>query len=168
MPDRELQGKLVEAAVAYAGRGLPVFPCKGKMPRTEHGFQDASTDHETVLTWWTRWPEAAIGIPTGAVSGLIVLDVDVQHGGAGTLAELERKHGKLPKAPEVLTGGGGKHFYFAHPGEHVQSSVGKLGAGLDVRGDGGYVIAPPSTHANGRAYCWLHPQRRLELPRPPS
>jgi hypothetical protein len=167
-PDQELQAKLLEAAVAYAGRGLPVFPCNGKVPLTEHGFQDASADMETVLAWWTRWPEAAIGIPTGAVSGLFVLDVDVQHGGAGTLAALERKHGVLPPAPEVLTGGGGKHLYFAHPGQPVQNSAGKLGPGLDVRADGGYVIAPPSLHANGRAYRWLRSGRKLELPEPPA
>jgi len=159
---------LIEAAVAFARRGLPVFPCNGKVPLTEHGFQDASTETEAVLTWWTRWPEAAIGIPTGAVSGLFVLDVDVQHGGAGTLAELERKHGKLPQAPEVLTGGGGKHLYFRHPGREVQSTAGKLGPGVDVRADGGYVIAPPSLHASGRAYRWLRSGRKLELPEPPA
>lgn len=159
---------MLEAAVAYAGRGLPVFPCNGKVPLTEHGFLDASTEAEAVLAWWTRYPEAAIGIPTGAASGLLVLDVDVQHGGAGTLAELERKHGKLPQAPEVLTGGGGKHMYFAHPGYEVQSSAGKLGPGLDVRADGGYVVAPPSLHASGRPYRWLHAQKKLVLSQPPE
>jgi hypothetical protein len=168
VPDRELQAKLIEAAVAYAGRGLPVFPCKGKVPLTEHGFQDASTDAEAVLTWWTRWPDASVGIPTGKVSGLVVLDVDVQHGGARTLAEVERKHRKLPTAPEVLTGGGGKHIYFAHPGWEVQSSAGKIGPGIDVRGDGGYLIAPPSRHPNGREYRWLTSGSKLELPAPPS
>jgi hypothetical protein len=167
VPDRERQTELIEAAVAYVGRGLPVFPCRGKVPLTEHGFQDASTDTDAVLTWWTRWPEAAIGIPTGTVSGLVVLDVDVQHGGAGTFAELERKRGKLPDAPEVLTGGGGKHIYFAHPGREIRNSAGKLGPGLDVRGDHGYVIAPPSGHESGRQYRWLRPQRKLELPEPP-
>jgi hypothetical protein len=168
VPNRERQAKLIEAAVEYAGRGLPVFPCNGKLPRTEHGFQDASTDTEAVLAWWTRWPEANIGIPTGAASGLVVLDVDVQHGGAGALAELERKHGKLPRAPEVLTGGGGKHLYFAHPGREVRNSAGKLGPGLDVRADGGYVIAPPSLHPSGRPYRWLRGEGKLELPAPPA
>jgi hypothetical protein len=163
MPDRERQAELLEAAVAYAGRGFPVFPCKGKLPLTEHGFHDASTDTEQVLTWWTHWPEANIGMPTGAASGFVVLDVDVQHGGAGTLKELEGAQGKLPAAPEVLTGGGGKHVYFAHPGREIRNSAGKLGPGLDVRGDGGYVIAPPSVHGNGRAYKWLR-----ELGAPPS
>jgi hypothetical protein len=121
--------ELLEAAVAYADRGLPVFPCKGKLPLTQHGFQDASTDHKQVLAWWKHWPEANIGVRTGLDSMLVVLDVDVQHGGGGSLAELVRKQGALPSAPEVLTGGGGKHFYFAHPGREIRNSAGKLGPG---------------------------------------
>jgi Bifunctional DNA primase/polymerase, N-terminal/Primase C terminal 1 (PriCT-1)/DeoR-like helix-turn-helix domain len=168
VPDRELQARLLETALGYAGRGLPVFPCRarGKVPLTEHGFQDASTDTATVLAWWTQWPEANIGLATGAASGLVVLDVDVQHGGQGTLNERERERGKLLRAPEVLTGGGGKHVYFAHPGGELRNSAGQLGPGLDVRGDGGYVIAPPSVHESGRAYKWL---RELgTLPAPPA
>jgi DNA-binding transcriptional ArsR family regulator len=111
-----------------------------------------------VLAWWKRWPDANIGLRTGLDAMLIVLDVDVQHGGAGTLAGLVKKNGSLPTdAPEVLTGGGGKHIYFCHPGREVRSSAGKLGPGLDIRGDGGYVIAPPSLHENGRAYKWTRP-----------
>jgi hypothetical protein len=74
------QAELLEAALTYAGRGLHVFPCRGKLPRTEHGFQDASTDTDTVISWWQRWPDANIGIATGTASGLVVLDVDTQHG----------------------------------------------------------------------------------------
>jgi hypothetical protein len=110
-----------------------------------------------VLAWWKHWPEANIGIRTGLDSMLVVLDIDVQHGGGGTLAELVKRHGELPAAPEVLTGGGGKHLYFAHPGREIRNSAGKLGPGLDVRGEGGYVIAPPSVHENGRAYKWTRP-----------
>lgn len=161
--DRERQAELMEAAAGYAGRGLPVFPCQGKTPLTEHGFHDASMDAATVLTWWTRWPEANIGIPTGAVSGLDVLDVDVQHGGQGTLAELERKHGKLPATVEVLTPSGGRHHWFAH-GRELKSTAGKLGSGVDTRGEGGYVLVPPSASENGRAYKFLHERERAELP----
>jgi Bifunctional DNA primase/polymerase, N-terminal/Primase C terminal 1 (PriCT-1)/DeoR-like helix-turn-helix domain len=170
MADRARPAELLEAALEYAGRGLPVFPChaRGKTPLTEHGLHDASTDTTAVLTWWTRWPEANIGIVTGAASGLVVLDVDVQHGGQRSLAALEAEHGKLAATPEVLTGGGGKHLYFAHPGETVGNSAGRLGAGLDIRGDGGYVVAPPSLHASGRPYKWLRPGRKLELGQPPA
>ena len=162
MSDGEQQAKLIEAAVAYAGRGLPVFPCNGKVPLTEHGFQDASTDPKSVLTWWTRWPTANVGMPTGEASGVVVLDVDVQHGGTGTLAELERRHGKLPPTAEVLTPSGGRHYWFSH--RPLKSTAGVLGEGLDTRGEGGYVVLPPSVGENGRPYMFLQKRDRAELP----
>ena len=121
------------------------------MPRIEGGLKRASVDVAVVAGWWSRWPDAAVGIRTGAESGLVVLDVDPEHGGAETLAALERQHGPLP-GPHVRTGGGGRHYFFAHPGGEVRNSAGRLGPGLDVRGDGGYVVAPPSPHESGRAY----------------
>jgi hypothetical protein len=160
MPNRERQAELIEAAVAYAGRGFPVFPCNAKVPLTEHGFQDASTDSEAVLAWWTRWPEANIGMPTGETSGVVVLDVDVQHGGAGTLAKLEREHGRLPATVEVLTPSGGRHYWFSH--RPLKSTAGTLGEGVDTRG--GYVVLPPSVGENGRPYKFLHRRDRAELP----
>ncbi len=159
-------GDLLSAALDYVARGWAVFPCKprAKVPATIDGFKSATTDADTVREWWRRWPEANVAIRTGAESDLVVLDVDVQHGGAGTLAELERERGKLPKTPRVLTGGGGQHVYFRHPGDEVRNSAGRLGPGLDVRGDGGYVVAPPSVHENGRDYKWLiAPERPSEL-----
>jgi len=175
----------MEAAVSYAGRGLLVFPLHSphqggcscgkpecaspaKHPRTPNGLRDGTTDENTVMAWWSRWRNANIGIVTGAASGLVVLDIDVQHGGQRSLAELEAEHEKLAATPEVLTGGGGKHLYFRHPGETVGNSAGRLGAGLDIRGDGGYVVAPPSLHASGRPYKWLRPGRKLELDEPPA
>jgi len=159
-------GDVLAAALDYVARGWPVFPCKprAKVPATIDGFKSATTDADTVREWWRRWPDANVAIRTGAESDLVVLDVDVQHGGAGTLAELERERGKLPKTPRVLTGGGGQHVYFRHPGDEVRNSAGRLGPGLDVRGDGGYVVAPPSVHENGRDYKWLiAPERPSEL-----
>jgi DNA-binding transcriptional ArsR family regulator len=156
MPDAELQAVLREAAVEYAGRGLPVFPCRGKEPLTEHGFHDASTDIETVLAWWKRWPTANVAVRTGVQSGLVVLDVDAG-GGAGSLRRLEVERGKLPATAEALTGGGGRHYLFRHPGQEVRNSAGKLGTGIDVRGDGGYIVAPPSVHESGRVYRWIRP-----------
>lgn len=172
MPDANSKkvaaGGTLAAAVSFAIAGVPVFPCAGKVPRLPRGLNSASTDPEQVAEWWSRWPDASIGLVTGAASGLIVLDVDVQHGGQGTLLELERKHGKLPKAAEVLTGGGGKHVYFRHPGYEVRNSAGRLGPGLDIRGDGGYVIAPPSVHASGREYKWLRPLGSVHPFDPPA
>ncbi len=161
--------ELAAAAIAFARSGLAVFPLKmrEKTPATPDGFKSATTDELQVRAWWQRWPDANIGIRTGRESGLVVLDVDVQHGGLGALVELERERGKLPATAQTLTGGGGRHYLFRHPGVEIRNSTGKLGAGLDVRGDGGYIVAPPSVHANGRAYRWM---RRLErgLADPPA
>lgn len=84
----------------------------------------------------------------------MVVDVDTAHGGGRSIRELMERHGALRDAPRARTGSGGWHLLFAHPGERVPNSAGRLGVGIDVRGDGGYVIAPPSTHASGRLYRW--------------
>jgi hypothetical protein len=159
-------------ALALASRGWAVFPlhtprgggcscgrpgCEdtGKHPRTRNGLKDATTDPEAIARWWGMWPDANIGVRTGQESGIVVLDIDPRHGGDDALHELEQAHGALPRTVESLTGSGGRHIYFKHPDRAIPNSVGKLAPGLDVRADGGYVIAPPSVHANGRAYCWL-------------
>ena len=158
----------MEAAVAYVGRGLPVFPVRGKVPLTPHGFHDASTDTEAVLTWWQRWPDANVGVPTGHVSGVDVLDVDTQHGGARTLAQLERERGKLPPTIEVLTPSGGRHYWFAHTGRALKSGAGVLGPGLDTRGEGGYIVVPPSIGDNGRLYRFVRDPEKTDPAEPPE
>jgi putative DNA primase/helicase len=95
-----------------------------------------------------------VGLRTGAGSNLVVLDIDVKSDGEASLTALEAEYGRLPVTVTVRTGGGGRHFFFAHPGEELRNSAGKLGPGLDIRGDGGYVVAPPSRHASGRCYAW--------------
>jgi putative DNA primase/helicase len=159
------------AALKYAGRGWHVFPlygsrghvctcgrpsCSspGKHPRLSGGFKEATTDPEQVRAWWARWPEANIGVRTGVESGIVVVDVDPDSGGEKSLRRLEDLYGVLPSTVVSITGGGGQHFVFRHPGVDVRNSAGRLGPGLDVRGDGGYVVAPPSVHASGRAYLW--------------
>jgi hypothetical protein len=112
----------------------------------------AAADPRTVRRWWRRWPDANVGLRTGAASGLVVLDVDHGHGGEASLAQLVDAHEALPATLEVRTGGGGRHIYFTHPGGRVANSAGGLGPGLDVRGDGGYILAPPSRHASGATY----------------
>src|SRR5712692_5206036 len=150
------------AALHYAARGWHVLPLQpgGKMPfgpLAPRGLLDATTDTETIRHWWTTAPDANVGIRTGAVSGFVVLDVDPRHEGDDSLWELQGRHQRLPDTIMALTGGGGSHWLFAHPGQGVvirnATSLGGL-PGLDVRGDGGYIVAPPSWHPNGRRYEW--------------
>jgi hypothetical protein len=104
--------------------------------------------------WWRTWPTANIGVATGARSGLFVLDVDPDKGGDATLGMLLSEHGMLPPTVEAITGSGGHHYLFAHPGRHTPNSSQKLGPGLDVRGDGGYIVVAPSSHRSGNTYEW--------------
>jgi hypothetical protein len=139
-----------EAALQFGADGLRVLPLKAgeKTPLTTHGIKDATTEAETIARWWKRWPKANIGIATG--SGLIVIDADGKEGVA-TLRALEKELGKLPVTYRVRTGGGGLHLYFDCD-EPIRNSAGRLGAKLDVRGEGGYVVAPPSVHESGKVY----------------
>ena len=97
-----------------------------------------------------------------------MLDVDAQHGGMGTLAQLEREHGKLPPTVEVLTPSGGRHYHFRHSGRQLKTGVGVLGHGLDTRGEGGYAVLPPSVGVNGRAYKYMRPPEKVEQAEPPA
>jgi hypothetical protein len=141
------------AALEYAASGRRVFPCAPgtKRPATVYGLHDATLDPDVIRGWWERWPRANVAIRTGAVSGLVVLDVDMPEGFASHEA-LEAKQGRLPVTYTTTMPSGGKHYYFRHPGGTVPNSAGKLGPGLDVRGDGGYVVAPPSRLVNGGNY----------------
>lgn len=131
------------------------------------GLTVASVDPATIEGWWRRWPSANLAIRTGAVSGLVVLDVDPGHGGDESLEALLSDHGPLPPGTVVRTGSGGRHFYFGHPGGVIRNDAGRrLGPGLDIRSDGGYVIAPPSSHTSGTKYRWE--SRDRHLPNPPD
>lgn len=163
--------RMGKAAEWYGQKGYPIFPlhsaeggrcscgraaCEspGKHPRIVLWPENATAFKEMIRSWWRRWPEANIGLVTGEPSGLVVLDVDPRHGGEASLDELERRFGELPPTAEAMTGGGGRHLLFRHPGHPVPNSAGALGPGLDVRGDGGYIVAPPSIHASGLMYAW--------------
>jgi hypothetical protein len=127
----------------------------GKHPRISDPARSASTDPATLKDWWRRWPDANVGIATGAGSNAVVLDVDPDRGGEATLQRLQREHGPLPRTPEDKTGTG-FHLWFRHPGPGcvVPSRTDGLGPGLDVRGDRGLVVAPPSLHQSGCLYEW--------------
>lgn len=146
-------------ALLYVEKGWPVFPCSGKTPRTEHGFKNASRKPKQLLAWWREDPHLNIGVPMGAVSGLLGLDVDPRHGGDETLEALEGRHGRLPDTVVSLTGGGGVHHLLRHPGGTIKPRT--LGPGVELKGDGSYLIFPPSRHPDtGRAYAWnleFHP-----------
>ncbi|MFZ5865810.1 MAG: bifunctional DNA primase/polymerase [Thermodesulfobacteriota bacterium] len=123
----------------------------GKHPLLMGWTRDATTVETKIHEWWTKYSHANIGIATGR--GLFVLDVDPRHGGDVSLDDLEHKRGKLPETVTVLTGGGGEHRYFLVPdGVKISNSTAKIGVGLDIRGDGGYVVAPGSLHTSGRRY----------------
>ncbi len=141
-------------ALACIERGWQVFPVDGKKPRTPHGFQDATLDKGTIERWYKHFPNAGLGIRTGAESNLLVLDFDKKTGGLESMHDLERKHGKLPDTVTALSGGGGMHLYYQHPGFEVKPSVGELAKGVDVRADSTYVVAPPSPHKSGNKYEW--------------
>ncbi|MDE7054921.1 MAG: bifunctional DNA primase/polymerase [Oscillospiraceae bacterium] len=149
--------KLRGYAQSCARFGLRVFPCKpkGKAPATAHGCKDASADPGQIAAWWDGTYLYNVAIATGG--GIVVLDVDVNHNagkyGDETLAELEQLHGPLPETWTCLTGGGGIHYYFRCDDPALTVGTG-FAPGLDYRGAGGYVIAPPSTHESGREYVW--------------
>lgn len=132
--------------------GDPRCPSPGKHPLTKHGVKEATTDLATIRNWWHRWPSANIGVATGKISGFFALDLDGQDG-EETLATWQLEHGPLPDTPTSRTGSGGRHLTFAYPGLPIQNKV-RIGPGVDVRGDGGYIVVPPSIHVSGRRYTW--------------
>ena len=144
---------LLAAALEYAGEHLPVFPCspRGKEPAIKRGFHAATTNPETIKRYW-RIADRNIGIPTGSVSGVWILDVDGEDGEA-TLRGLQARLGALPRTREVITGGG-RHLWFRYTGPIPSTADTRIGAGVHTRGDGGYVVVPPSVHASGRIYQW--------------
>jgi hypothetical protein len=145
---------------------LPVRPREKRPLIRWEELQHRRAEPTEMERWFERWPSANLGVVTGAVSGLVVIDIDPAHGGMDSLAEIERRHGKLPPTPEARTGGGGRHLYLRHPGGEVHNRVGLL-PGIDLRGDGGYVVAPPSIHPSGRPYVWLEGREPDILPLAP-
>jgi putative DNA primase/helicase len=144
-------------------RKVPVFPCtRDKKPRIKNGFKSATTDERQVRTWWEKWPHASIGMPTGTVSGKLVLDVDPRNGGDKSLEVLLETYGRLPETSHAITGGGGDHYFFDVHGLTIPS--GELAPGIDIKAEGGYVILPPSSHASGKRYEWTNNTNVSDMP----
>lgn len=164
-PQRPSPSMLV-AARYYAHAGLAVFPLRprAKIPLTEHGCLDATTDLDQIRAWWQRWPDANVGIATGEPSGVWVLDVDGAEGEAALL-ELQANHGILPEVLEARTKRG-RHLYFTLD-PRVRNSAKRLPL-LDTRSTGGYVVAPPSIHPDGDTYVWAEGKGPRELKPAPA
>lgn len=171
-------------ALKLAKRGLRIFPvhsiqdgrctcgnlqctAPGKHPRTSHGHKDGTTNTEQISKWWAAKPFSNIGLVTGKISGFFVLDIDPRNGGEESLEELERIYGKIPKTKLVLTGGGGQHLYFSYPRVNIGCRS-NLFRGIDIKGDGGYVLAPPSLHISNHRYEWEVSSFENNLAPPPQ
>lgn len=177
--------EMLQAALSYAERGWFVFPlhniengrcsCRtncgspGKHPRTKNGLKDATIDAAQIESWWTRWTEANIGIATGSVSGIYVIDIDNKRSvevapgiliseGEASLRQQAQVSGELPATLTSLTGSGGTHLVFGYPTIPMETVSFGNRAGIlpsvDTRGDGGYIVAPPSLHLSGNRYQW--------------
>src|SRR5579884_3473245 len=172
-------------ALVYAGRGWPVFPCHPKTKRPlvkgeadgEGGVKRATTEAAQIEAWWTQWPKAMIGLATGAPSGMFVVDLDAGadaetgeiFAAPDLAASLAAELGcALPPTWTVATPRGGWHLYFRMPaGGHVPNRAGLMRR-VDIRGDGGYVIVPPSERADGARYAWLvKPKAADDMPADP-
>jgi hypothetical protein len=156
-------------ALKYASIGWQVFPlhfitegkcscgksCKspGKHPILSGGFKAATLRKDVISKWWTEHPKANIGVRTGKESGIFVLDIDPKNDGEASFDKVEEVYGKVPDDVFSITGSGGRHYIFKHPGD-IGKSTTNLWRGIDTRGDGGYIVVPPSNHASGKEYFW--------------
>lgn len=157
-----------EWALHYAEKGLAVFPlaCRDKVPAVVGGCKVATTEKTTIERWWDKNPQYNIGIATGnKSSGLVVIDLDVDKNkginGYDVLRDWQNKHGKLPETWQSITGRGGYHYFYKDAIVH-SNRVG-LYEGVDIRGEGGYIVAPPSVHPNGNIYEWEQGPEEYEI-----
>jgi hypothetical protein len=150
----------LDTALDYAARGWHVFPLKenGKAPAINGGFKNATTDPDRIRAWWDQNPRYNIGIAIGAVSGFVVLDTDNEQAEEHVLLQ-----GDVPTLTQATAHG--KHRLYQHPGGKVSNRAALHGVtGLDVRGDGGYIVAAPSVHPSGAVYAWENDNGLAPLP----
>ena len=177
---------ILDAVLGYARRDIPLFPVWRAVPfrngnfvcgcgrlsctapakhplarAVPHGLRDASSDETRVRNFWSNYPDANIGAVMGAI---VAIDIDPQHG--GDAGALEKNHGPMPRTWRAKTGSGGEHIYFT-ASSVVRNNRGKLAIGIDVRGQGGFTILPPSLHISGHRYAWQHGCAPDELPLAP-
>lgn len=176
---------LLADALDYAARGWYVLPLhtairgkctcgracgkqSGKHPRTEHGYKDATRDEDVICEWFDFFPNANVGIATGARSGFFSFEYDPRNGGRESFDMLIEQYGRLPETVTSISGGGGEHFWFAIPrGVTIPSA--KLAPGVEIWSEGNYIVAPRSLHASGRRYEFdlaAHPDRVKIAPAP--
>ena len=162
IPKRSLKN----TAIDYARLGfwvIPITPKKKSPPLIRQWPKKATSDEGQIEQWWNQWPDANIAIVTGSQSGIFVLDIDEKNSGRESLRQLQIEHGALPATAKQATGNG-EHYFFQYI-DGIKNSVGRIGAGIDVRGYNGYVIAAPSIHPNGRSYRWeIDPDRIAPAP----
>ena len=162
-----MSNEFLDAAIEYASKGMAVFPLKprAKEPITKNGVKDATTNFNTIEKWWSKHPNSNIGIACGQPSsGLLVIDLDVKENGVNgidTLYNWERDNGELPETVRSITGKGGAHILYRIG--HKEKNRVNLLEGVDVRSDGGYIVAPPSIHPNGRRYEWEYDPEEYDI-----
>ena len=152
----------LQLGLDYRQRGLSIIPLhsKGKKPLVEWaGYQARIATEKEILEWQAKWPEANVGIITGKISGIIALDVDAPDG----IETIKRESLQMPPTLTSRTGGGGFHYIYKHPCRVVRNFSRKL-PGLDLRGDGGYIVAPPSVHQSGNVYEWILQEPPVDAP----
>ena len=156
-----MENKLLGHALKYAAFGWRVHPCrKDKRPILSAWQKQATTDPDQIRQWWSEYPDASIGCACGPGSGVWVLDLDLPDG-PDTIEYLAKGKEPLPHDMKQQTGSGGLQLFFHYNGTEIRNSSRKVGPGIDVRGDGGYIILPPSPHPSGGIYKWLKKTRKI-------
>jgi len=161
-----MTNRLRETAIKYAERaGWRIHPVgKNKRAILNDWPHVASEDVEVIDKWWVQYPNASIGVACGPGSGIWVLDVDLPNG-FENLKKLEKNHGNLPDTLKQQTGSGGIQYFWKWNGTPIRNSSSKIAPNIDVRGDGGYVVIPPSTHPSGNQYKWINKSEIVVAPK---